>query len=117
MRKLLFLMLLLLCFSFSTTGHANTETLNWCGTYFENNNQGYLRLPRTDLFTGSQECSLISYNENVSNSGDILIALDFTKNRSALSHWRKFDNHLLEIRGKFRNGAITGTRLVRDIGF
>lgn len=107
---------LFLCVSASTAGLANNNTENWCGTYFENNGRGYIRLAREDFGTGSSDCTPENYYERVENSGTANIALDFTHNRSAVNNWRKFNNHLIEVRGKFRNGTIDGTRLVRDMG-
>lgn len=106
---------LFLCCVLSLAAEAS-ETLNWCGTYFEDNGRGFIRLARVDLNAGSSSCSVPEYNEKVENTGHAVIALDFTKNRSAVSNWRKFDNHLIEVRGKYRNGYITSTRLIRDIG-
>ena len=64
-------------------------------------------------------CSIFGvrdYNERAERSGTANIALDFTKNRSTVNKWRKFNNHLIEVRGKFRNGYISGTRFIRDMG-
>lgn len=95
---------------------ANAEIMNWCGTYFEENGRGYLRLAREDLESGSNDCSIAEYNERVANTGSASIALDFAKNRSTVSKWRKFNNHLIEVRGKVRNGQISNARLIRDAG-
>jgi len=102
--------------SFSSEGYAETSTLNWCGTYFEENEQGYIRVPVQEFKTGSQSCSLEEYNHRVSTSGSVSIALDFIKSRSALNNWRKFSNHVIIVRGKIRNGNITNTRFIRDVG-
>ncbi|MBR2273874.1 MAG: hypothetical protein IJ864_03465 [Alphaproteobacteria bacterium] len=115
MRKLQ-LIVLFLCLSFSPTGLADTETLNWCGTYFEDNDQSFLRIARADLFTGSNQCNIDEYYEKVTNTGHINLALNRTKNRNVVGQWRKFTNHIIEVRGKMHRGMITGTRLVRDIG-
>lgn len=107
---------LFLCVSASTTGLANNNTENWCGTYFEDNGRGYIRLAREDFGSGSSNCTPQTYQERVENSGTANIALDFTHNRSTVNNWRKFNNHLIEVRGKFRNGYIDDTRFVRDMG-
>lgn len=106
---------LFLCCVLSLAAEAS-ETLNWCGTYFEDNGRGFIRLARVDLNSGSSSCTMSEYNERVANTGHTAIALDFTKSRSAVSNWRKFDNHLIEVRGKYRDGSITSTRLIRDMG-
>lgn len=113
--KKLGLSALFLCFILSSTSHAS-ETLNWCGTYFEDNGRGYIRLALEDLNSGSSSCSLPEYTKKVKNTGHTVIALDFTHNRSSLNNWRKFKNHLIEVRGKYRNGTIDSTRFVRDMG-
>lgn len=77
---------------------------------------GYIRLARDDFGVGSSNCSMDGYNERAERSGTANIALDFTKNRSTVNKWRKFNNHLIEVRGKFRNGYISGTRFIRDMG-
>lgn len=107
--------LIFLCISFNSESYAETTTLNWCGTYFEENDQGFIRIPHTEFKTGSNSCSIEEYHQRVS-SGSIAIALDFIKSRSALNNWRKFSNHVIVVRGKIRNGNITNTRFVRDIG-
>lgn len=114
--KKLALLTLFLCLSFSFAGFADAETENWCGTYFEEGGRGYIRLARNDFGVGSSNCSMDGYNERAERSGTANIALDFTKNRSTVNKWRKFNNHLIEVRGKFRNGYISGTRFIRDMG-
>ena len=115
MKKTVFI-LLFLCISNGYASNAQSETENWCGTYFEEDGRGYIRLAREDLGIGSSDCSLSSYQESIKASGTTNIALDFTKNRSTVSKWRKFNNHLIEVRGKFYNGTITSTRFIRDMG-
>ncbi|MCM1323751.1 MAG: hypothetical protein NC218_06280 [Acetobacter sp.] len=110
------LLALFLCVTSSSAGLADSNTENWCGTYFEDNGRGFIRLAREDFGTGSSNCSPEDYYERVENSGAADIALDFTHNRSSINHWRKFNNHLIEVRGKFRNGYIDNTRFVRDMG-
>jgi hypothetical protein len=89
---------------------------NWCGTYFEENGTGYLELPRADFGVGSSGCSFDKYHAQAQERGTAKIALYFSRNRSTAPKWRKFDSHLLEIRGKFYNGKIHNVRLVRDAG-
>lgn len=116
MRKLCFLTLLLLCTSFSVVSDADTGMLRWCGKYMEADDKGYLLIAKNEILNGSEQCSLEKYNEKMKYIGGIHITLDFTKNRSALSNWRKFSNHIIEVRGKLRDNKITNTRFVRDMG-
>ena len=106
--------LLLLCTILPTTTKA--ESNNWCGLYFEENNQSFIRLPMSDVRTGSDTCNYENYITRARDHGTAKIALEFTKNRSALNHWRKFDGHLIEVRGKLHNGEIRTPRFVRDLG-
>ena len=115
MLKTCFLTLLFVLISFNSEGYAETSTLNWCGTYFEENQQGYIRVPFREIRTGSQSCSFEEYNQRM-NTGGIAIALDFIKSKSALNNWRKFSNHLIVVRGKIKNGNIINTRFIRDVG-
>jgi len=110
------LLALFLCMVTSTAGLAENDTENWCGTYFEDNGQAFLRLAREDFGTGSSECNVPEYQKKAEESGTADIALDFSRNRSTLNNWRKFNNHVIEVRGKFRNGYIKSTRFVRDMG-
>lgn len=110
------LLALFLCVGFPFAGLADNTTENWCGTYFEDNGRGFIRLAREDFGTGSSNCDVNEYYERAEKSGTANIALDFTHNRSSLSNWRKFNNHVIEIRGTFRNGYIDNTRFVRDRG-
>lgn len=116
MKKLCFLTALFICLNFPLLSHANIETHNWCGIYFEQNNQGFIRIPMVDLHRGSAVCNLDDYAVRVQTSGAVSVAVDITQSRSSLGHWRKFDNHVLEIRGKLKNGEITRTKLIRDLG-
>ncbi len=110
------LALLFLCLSNITISPATAETENWCGKYFEEGERGYIQLARNDFGIGSSDCSHIGYNKRVSENGTANIELEFTRNRSTIKKWRKFNNHLIEVRGKFANGSITGTRFIRDMG-
>ncbi len=92
------------------------ESENWCGTYFEEDGRAYLRIAREDFGVGSSACSLENYQDRIQETGEANVALNFTKNRSTVSKWRKFNNHLIEVRGKFQNGYIVSTRFVRDMG-
>lgn len=107
---------LFLCVSLGSAGSAVADTENWCGTYFEENGRGYIRLARDDFGIGSSNCSLDGYAQRAEKSGTAKIALNFTRNRSTVTKWRKFHNHLIEVRGEFQNGYISGTRFVRDMG-
>ena len=113
--KQIALLALFLCFISTHASLADSSIENWCGTYFEDNGQGYLRLEREDFGTGSKDCTVDNYNQRAQNSGTANIALDFNRN-STLSNWRKFTNHVIEIRGKFQNGSLKSTRFVRDMG-
>lgn len=116
MKKLCFLASLFICLNLPILSHANTETYNWCGIYFEKAEQAFIRIPIADLRKGSSICTPENYAERAGISGSVNIALDFKTKRSNLGNWRKFDNHVLEISGKLKNGAITRTRLIRDAG-
>ena len=116
MKKIIALVLFLL-FAFSPVSYANyeTDTEEWCGVYFEKEGQGYIRLSRSDLGIGSPHCSLSKYQQKTQQSGTANIALDFTK-RSTTLKWKKFDSHLIVVRGKFRNGRINNPRFIRNLG-
>lgn len=110
-------LMVFLCIVFSlASGVALASTKNWCGVYFESKNQGYIRVLRNDIGAGSEGCSLSDYNERKKDERVISIALKFTRNNSSVAKWRKFNNHLIEVRGKYRNGIIIGTKFVRDLG-
>ena len=110
-------LILFLCFIFGLTGNmAYASTKNWCGVYFESHNRGYIKVLRNDIGVGSDRCSLVKYNERKRDERAINIVLKFTKNDSTVANWRKFSNHLIEVRGKYRNGVITGTKFIRDLG-
>lgn len=115
MLKTCSLALLFILISFDSNSLAGTPTLNWCGTYFEQNNQGFIRVPLLESKTGSHSCSLEEYNQRASY-GSIDLALNFAKNRTTLNNWKKFNNHVIVIRGKIKNGKISKTRFVRDVG-
>lgn len=116
MRKLFLLTLLFFCIGFSNEGFAKTETMNWCGTYFEENNISYLFVSQEDYIDGSKNCSIENFKNSIRITGIKSITLDFTKNRSKIGNWRKFQNHLIEIRGKLHNDVVSNARLVRDYG-
>ena len=116
MKKLCFLTSLFICLNLPLLSHANTETQNWCGIYFENAEQGFLRIPIADIRQGSKTCNLENYAERAQMSGTVNIAIDITRSPSTLGHWRKFDSHVLEVNGKLKNGEITHTRFIRDMG-
>lgn len=113
--KKIAILALFLCITSTKAGLAESNTENWCGTYFENNGQAYLRLAREDFGTGSSECNVDTYTKKAQNSGTANIALDFNKN-STINNWRKFNNHVIEVRGKLRNGYLRSTRFIRDMG-
>ena len=115
MKKAAFL-LLFLCLSNSYALPLSAETENWCGKYFEQDGRGYIQLARNDFGIGSSDCSISGYSKRASESGTANIKLEFTRNRSTVGKWRKFHNHIIEVRGKFSNGSITGTRFIRDMG-
>jgi hypothetical protein len=116
MKKVIALVLFLVL-AYSPLSYANyeTDTEEWCGVYFENQGQSYIRLSRSDLGIGSPRCSLSKYKQNSTQSGTANVALDFTKT-STTYKWKKFDTHLIVIRGKFRNGRINNPRFIRDLG-
>ena len=116
MRKLYFLILFLTCINYAPQCFAKATTVNWCGTYFEDNERGYLLVAQQDLREGSPNCDLEEYQKRISTTGSALIHLELTNNRSNLNNWRKFSNHLIEIRGKIRNGTVVSTHFVRDRG-
>lgn len=113
--KKIALLALFLCIVSTKAGLADNNIENWCGTYFEDNGQAFLRLAKEDFGIGSSECNVDDYHEKAEKSGTANIALDLTRN-STLNNWRKFNNHVIEVRGKFRNGYIKSTRFVRDMG-
>lgn len=116
MKKAITLVLLLML-AYTPLSYANyeTDTEEWCGVYFEKENQSYIRLSRSDLGIGSPRCSLSKYQQNSQQTGTANVALDFTKS-STTHKWRKFDTHLIVVRGKFRNGRINNPRFIRDLG-
>lgn len=114
--KKMALLVLFLCLRVSSVGLANTDMENWCGTYFEEDGRGFIRLAREDIQKGSDNCSIEAYTDRIEKTGQAKIGLEFTRNRSTVMKWRKFTNHLIEIRGKMYNGNIISTRFIRDIG-
>lgn len=117
MKKIATLALLLcMCIIIASLAQANTAKENWCGTYFEQSGRGYIRLAREDFGIGSQNCEIQAYLARTQKSGSTNIAINFERNKSTFNKWRKFHNHLIEIRGKLRNGQITDARFIRDMG-
>lgn len=115
MRKLIFLTLLFLCISLSVTNVARAENINWCGTYFESNNNSFIAIAPTEMAKGSQFCSAEKYR--TTSASKTVMLIDFNKNRSRVGNWRKFQNHVIEIRGKLRGtNRIINPRFVRDYG-
>lgn len=115
MLKTCFFTLLFMLISFGSAGYAETPTLNWCGTYFEKDDQGFIRVPLLESKTGSKSCSSEEYNQRIKYGSTNLI-LSFAKTRTTLNNWRKFNNHIIIVRGKIKNGKISKTRFVRDVG-
>ncbi len=114
--KKIALIALFLCVFLSSTSHADSNIENYCGTYFEDNGRGFIRLARVDFGTGSSSCDVNNYYDRAQKSGTADIALNFNRQRSTISNWRKFNNHVIEVRGKFQNGYINSTRFIRDMG-
>ena len=115
MQKLSTLILLFSCI-ISPLSSAHAENLNLCGAYFEDNDRGFIRVARRDLFEGSSNCDIESYRERIMQSGYVNLALNHTKTRPVSATWNKFNDHVIEVRGKIRNGVITNTKLIRDAG-
>ena len=108
-------LILLLALSIPSYANYETDTETWCGIYFEDQGQSYIRLSRSDIGIGSPSCSLSTYQKKSQNAGTANIALDFSK-ASTTYKWKKFDTHLIVVRGKFRNGRINNPRFIRDLG-
>ena len=116
MKQLIALVLiLLLALSIPSYANYETDTEVWCGVYFEDQGQSYIRLSRSDIGIGSHSCSLSTYQKKSQNTGTANVALDFTKTSTTFK-WKKFDTHLIVVRGKFRNGRISNPRFIRDLG-
>lgn len=114
MRKFLFLILL---YSFLTIANiAHAKTLNWCGTYFEKNNKGYIIVSQNAIRKGDKHCTAKSYQNDIDVFGSAIMPVDFSAKRSKLGYWRKFNNHLIEIRGKLYENKVTYPHFVRDYG-
>lgn len=111
--KLFALLLIWICLF---CGVAQAETMNWCGVYFENNNQGYIKLLRSDVGIGSDSCNKMEYFERKDKERVINVWLDFSRGKITYSKWHKFNGHLIEVKGKYRGGVISGTKFVRDLG-
>ncbi len=115
MQKLSLMILLFLCI-ISPLSSAFAENINLCGTYFEDNDRSFIRIARQDLFNGSNNCDIEAYQERVMQSGYVNLALNHTRNRPVPTSWNKFNDHVIEVRGKIRKGMITNTKLIRDAG-
>ena len=115
MHKICFLTLLFLGTTSSLGSYADAPTRNWCGIYTQNGNYGYIRIARQDLLHGSIGCTAPLYQERAATSGTIDLPFEINKKRTARYQWQSFDNHLIEIRGKNRNGVIEKVHFVRDI--
>lgn len=115
MHKLCFLTVLFLGSTYSLGSNADAPTRNWCGVYTQDGNHGYIRIAQQDLIHGSIGCTASSYQERSKDSGVVHLPLEMNKKRTARYQWQGFDNHLIEIRGKNRNGTIEKVSFVRDI--
>ena len=102
----------MLCIMF-VVNSSKADTQNWCGVYFQENNRSYLNIVRGDVAIGSSQCNHEDYEDG---RGLVRVMLDFNRGRSTHAKWRKFAGHLIEVRGKYKNGTIDGVRLVRDLG-
>ncbi len=116
MKNIAKLLLSVVCYMLFEISYAKADTLNWCGVYFQENNRSYLKIVRDDVGIGSSRCSLNGYSEDVEEVGSVSVVLDFNRGRSMQSKWRKFSGHLIEVRGKYKNGIIDDVKLVRDLG-
>ena len=116
MKKIITLVLfMLLAFSPLSYAYYETDTEEWCGVYFEKQGQSYIRLSRKDLGIGSFRWSLSKYKQSAELNGTANVALNFNR-PSTTAKWKKFDTHLIVLRGKFRNGRINNPRFIRDLG-
>lgn len=100
--------------SYSKSCYADVR--NWCGVYKEIGTKGYIMLLSEDIGVGSKKCNLENYNSRLGDEIVVKIGLDFNRAKSLTKKWRKFNGHLIEVRGKYKNGKITNVRLVRDLG-
>ena len=115
MHKISFLTILFLGATYSLGSYADAPTRNWCGIYTQEGNYGYIRIAREDLQNGSIGCTSALYEERSHNSGTVELPFEVNKKRTAAHEWQNFNNHLIEIRGKNRNGVIEKVHFVRDI--
>ena len=119
MRNLAYCTLIFLCLALScTTSKADDRARNWCGVYHEENQQGYIRLPLGDLKSGlgSKNCDSKYFNGFNENANYVDLALNMNKHQSTINKWKKFENHFLKVRGKYRNRTLHNTRFVKDWG-
>lgn len=110
--------ILFLCLIYPLTSFSNykTDSEEWCGIYFEENKQGHIALSQKDLGIGSKNCSLEKYKTSVEEYGTTNIILDFTKSRSMVNKWRKFNGHLIVVHGKINYNKLINPRFIRDLG-
>ena len=118
MRQTNFCLLVFLCCCIATPSKADNHAKNWCGIYHEENYQGYIRLPIMDVKSGqgSMDCDDKFFNGLPENTIYVDLAIAKDKHRSTIHNWRKFHNHFVEVRGKYRNRTIYNTRFLRDRG-
>ena len=111
--KLVLLFGIVLGFSVKSS-YADVRT--WCGKYQERDGKGYIMLLSEDIGVGSKKCSMDDYNSRLGDEILVRINIDFARAKSGYKKWRKFEGHLLELRGKYQNAKITNVRLIRDLG-
>ena len=80
MKKTITLVLLLML-AYTPLSYANyeTDTEEWCGVYFEKENQSYIRLSRSDLGIGSPRCSLSKYQQKFTTNRHCKCCIRFYK--------------------------------------
>ena len=114
--KITKLLLLFLFVFFVSIECVNAESLNWCGVYFQERERSFLMISREDVGVGSPKCNFGNFSQSINANGGIRIELEFNRGRSSFAKWKKFSGHLIEIKGKYRNGVIDGVRFIRDLG-
>ena len=95
---------------------SHADVRSWCGVYGEEHNRGYILLLSEDLGIGSRKCNLENYNSRLGDEILVKIGLDFNREKYSLRKWHKFNGHLLELNGKYKNSRISNVRLIRDLG-
>ena len=116
--------IIILC-SFFIANTTLAKTQNWCGTYVEIKNKGYLKILPSDMNNNKNKCDPIKYKQNHKDPRIANILLEFNNNTSTLNNWKKFDGHLIEIKGKLKYGfshnmkygIFHEIKFVRDYGF